>query len=202
MIPSPALMAELNRMATQDSSSLVRLTLSSTLQRLPVNLRPSLAAGLVTHKEDATDPNIPLMVWYGLIPVANTQPEALAALVSKAELRSTRKYIARRLAEDMDTNPGPINEIIATAMNKDEAFQSDIVDGITQALAGATKANTPAAWDAFAKKVGGTSVLVEPNAPAPAAPAGGRGGAGGGGGRGGARGGAAAAPAGQAPAGQ
>ena len=200
VVPSPALMAELNRMAAQDSSSLVRLVLSSTLQRLPVNLRTSLAAGLVTHKEDATDPNIPLMVWYGLIPVANTQPETLAALAGKTELRSTRKYIARRLAEDMDTKPGPINDILATAITKDEAFQSDIVDGITQALNGVAKANTPPAWDAFAKKVGGTAVLVEPAAPA-AAPAPARGGGRGGGARGGGARGAAPAETGAPPAG-
>ena len=37
--PSPAVVAELNRLAAQDPSSLVRLVLSSTMQRMPFSLR-------------------------------------------------------------------------------------------------------------------------------------------------------------------
>ncbi len=73
---SPAVMAELTRMAAQDSSSLVRLVLASTMQRMPFGQRLSVAAGLVTRKEDASDKNIPLMVWYALIPIAETDPSA------------------------------------------------------------------------------------------------------------------------------
>src|SRR5690606_21957546 len=82
--PSPRVLAEFARMAAEDSSSLVRLVLSSTLQRMPFNLRPAIAAGLLSHKEDATDKNLPLMVWYALIPLAETNPSGLAALGAKS----------------------------------------------------------------------------------------------------------------------
>ena len=46
------------------------------------------------------------MVWYGLIPDRGARiPSALAALGAKSELHATSKYITRRLAEDISTNP-------------------------------------------------------------------------------------------------
>ncbi len=67
-------------MAQEDPSGLVRLTLASTLQRLPVAQRPTLAAPLLAHKEDASDHNLPLLIWYGLIPVADADPSTLGRL--------------------------------------------------------------------------------------------------------------------------
>ncbi|MFM8702461.1 MAG: PVC-type heme-binding CxxCH protein, partial [Planctomycetia bacterium] len=46
-------------LAKTDASGLVRLALASTLQRLPVPLRPQLAAALVQRVEDADDHNLP-----------------------------------------------------------------------------------------------------------------------------------------------
>ena len=81
------LLSEFARMAREDNSGLVRLTLASTLQRLPVSQRPALAAPLLAHPEDANDHNLPLMLWYGLIPVAEADPSALARLASNCPCR-------------------------------------------------------------------------------------------------------------------
>src|SRR5690606_30542084 len=72
-----ALLPKLIELAETDRSGLVRLTLGSTLQRLPVDLRSQLATALVQRPEDAADHNLPLLVWYGLIPVADRHPEHL-----------------------------------------------------------------------------------------------------------------------------
>ncbi len=161
--PSPAVVAELNRLAAGDPSSLVRLVLSSTMQRMPFSLRPAVAAGLVTHKADATDKNLPLMVWWAMIPLAQTDPAALASIGARSELRATSKYIARRLAEDINANPAPVNQLIAAARGRAEDYQSDIVDGITQGIQGLQGVAKPAAWDAFAKVAASspTAALVE-----------------------------------------
>ena len=59
--PSPAVIAELNRLAAQDPSSLVRLVLSSTMQRMPFSLRPArggwvaLAQGGCHRQESSAD---------------------------------------------------------------------------------------------------------------------------------------------------
>ena len=70
-------------MARDDPSGLVRLVLASTLQRLPVNRRIELARALLSHDEDAADHNLPALIWTGLIPLADADPESLASLASR-----------------------------------------------------------------------------------------------------------------------
>ena len=149
---SPAVLAELTRLAASDPSSLVRLVLASTMQRLSFSQRLPLAAGLVTHKEDATDKNIPLMVWYALIPIAENDPPALASIAAKSELRATTKYVTRRLAEDITARPGPVATLMAAATSRSGDYQADLVDGLTQGLQGQQGVRKPAEWDAFAKQ--------------------------------------------------
>src|SRR5438552_11039231 len=100
--PSPALLEEFTRIAGADPSGLVRLALASTLQRLPVSQRVPLAEKLLGRAEDANDHNMPLLLWYGLIPVADTDPAALATLAAKTKIPLTRQFIARRLVEEID----------------------------------------------------------------------------------------------------
>ncbi len=152
------LLAGLAQMAKTDSSALVRLTLAATLQRLPAGQRPVLAAPLVAHAEDARDHNLPLMIWYGLIPVAESDPLALAKLAAKCELPRTRQLIARRLAEDIEKNPAPLNELLQfSTTSKSEAFQADLLIGLADGLAGWRQARKPAAWDALAAKLSDTA---------------------------------------------
>ncbi len=154
--PSPApdaLLPELTRLAKDDPSSLVRLTLASILQRLPVAHRPALAQPLVAHAEDADDHNLPLMIWYGLIPLADSDPAALATLTQQCALPATRRSAARRLAEDIETNPEPLNQLLTHTASAGTAFQTDVLTGMSAALTGWRKAPKPAAWDALAAKL-------------------------------------------------
>ncbi len=144
-----ALLPLLVQRARNDRSGLVRLVLASTLQRLPVAERPALAAELMAHREDAADHNLPLLVWYGLIPVAARDPVALVNLVARCEWPQTRKFIVRRLAEDIEKNPAPVDALLALAMSH-EAMRADILAGLSEAFAGWRKAPKPAAWDALA----------------------------------------------------
>jgi putative membrane-bound dehydrogenase-like protein len=154
--PGAALVAEFNRLAREDPSGLVRLALASTLQRLPVGLRPGLAAALTARAGDAADHNLPLMVWYGLIPVALKDPVALVEVARTCEWSLTTQCLARRLAEDLGKNPGPLNALLEVAANRPEAFQSDILTGISAGLTGWRKAAPPAAWNALAKGLAGS----------------------------------------------
>jgi putative heme-binding domain-containing protein len=149
---SPAVLAELGRLAASDPSSLVRLTLASTMQRLSFSERLPIADGLVTRREDAADKNIPLMVWYALIPLAETNPAALATLAAKSELRATTKYVTRRLTEDLVANADPVNAILAAATGRADDYRSDVLDGLTQGLTGQQGVPKPAGWDAFAAR--------------------------------------------------
>ena len=109
---------ELTRLAREAKSALVRLALTSALQRLPVSQRPELAAALAAHKEDATDHNLPALIWYGLIPVAESLPGELPTLANICELPLTRRLIARRLAEDIEKQPGHVSELLLLAAAK------------------------------------------------------------------------------------
>ena len=141
------------RLAADDSSGLVRLALASTLQRLPITQRTALASALVSHSEDAADHNLPLLIWYGLIPLGDADPDALASLGARCELPLTRKYVARRLAEDIDRNPTSLNHLLELTSAKPESYQRDLLDGMTEALTGWRKAAKPAAWDDVARRL-------------------------------------------------
>jgi len=67
-------------------------------------------------------------------------------------LPTTRRLIARRLAEDVEKKPAPFNELLsATIENRDPVLAADIVDGASAALTGWHKAPKPPAWDKFAQ---------------------------------------------------
>ena len=155
--PAGETLKEFTRLAQSDPSGLVRLALATVLQRLPVAERAGLAAPLLAHAEDANDHNLPLMIWYGLIPVGNAEPATLAKLAAACQLPATRKYIARRLGEDIEKNPAPLNDLLQLTASKPEPFQVDVLAGLTEALRGWRKAQKPAAWDALQKQLAGTS---------------------------------------------
>ncbi len=140
---------KLTTMARDDPSGLVRLVLASTLQRLPVNRRLALAEALVSHAEDATDHNLPALIWTGLIAVADADPAALASFAPECRQPEVVRLIARRLGEDIESRPGPIDSLLAAGARQSEAFQSDVAAGLLAALAGYHKAKKPPAWDAF-----------------------------------------------------
>jgi len=151
--PPADLVAEFARMAREDPSGLVRLTLASTLQRLPLEDRAAVAGPLLARAEDAQDHNMPLMVWYGLIALADRNLSALPALADKCEWPLTRRYIARRITEDVEKNPAPLNELLKLAAEKPAAFQDDVLGGMNEAFTGWRKAPKPATWDALVAKL-------------------------------------------------
>ena len=95
-----------------DRSALVRLVLASTLQRLPVNQRIELAAALLSRSEDDADHNLPSLIWTGLIPVADSDPDSLVRLALDCRLPNVLRLIARRLGEEIETRPGPLNALL------------------------------------------------------------------------------------------
>ncbi|MEP6669561.1 MAG: PVC-type heme-binding CxxCH protein [Chthoniobacter sp.] len=151
--PPADLLAEFARMAHEDSSGLVRLTLASTLQRLPPADRAAVAAPLLAHAENAADHNLPMLVWYGLTPLADQNLAALPALADGCTWPLTRRYLARRVAEDVEKNPTPLNDLIKLTAAKPVAFQTDILAGMNEAFTGWRKAPKPAAWDALVAKL-------------------------------------------------
>ncbi|MFC7338273.1 PVC-type heme-binding CxxCH protein [Haloferula chungangensis] len=152
----------LSLIRTADYSPQVRLTLASTLQRLPIDLRKDLAIALVSHAEDADDHNLPLLVWYGLIPVADAHPEHLVEIFAACEWPKLRQFIARRLTEDLDTKPDSLNALLRSSIGARTSVRPgapvDIILGMQQALAGWQSATPPPAWLAFSQKIESKSI--------------------------------------------
>jgi putative membrane-bound dehydrogenase-like protein len=91
--------SRLTTLARDESAASVRLALASALQRLPVAQRWPIAESLVQRFEDATDPNQPLMIWYGIEAAVPTDMARATALLRKTRLPLVRQYLARRMAE-------------------------------------------------------------------------------------------------------
>ena len=96
--PSDPLIHEFGRLAKRDESPLVRMYLASAMQRIPVEKRWDIAAGLITHPEDQVDRNLPLMIWYGLEPAIPTDVAHAATLLGACKLPKVQEFMARRMA--------------------------------------------------------------------------------------------------------
>ena len=135
--------------ARDDESGLVRLAAASTLARLPMALRPKLAAALLAREEDAEDHNLPVLIWQTLVPLADAQPEQLIALAADARLPQFREWTARRLAELAGKKPDLLADLFARVVNKPYEVRRDVVLGAVTGLAGQRKAPMPDRWPAL-----------------------------------------------------
>jgi putative membrane-bound dehydrogenase-like protein len=153
----PSLLATFTRMARHDGSGLVRLALASTLQRLPVADRPALAAALAWRDQDAADHNLPSMVWYGLIPVGDSDPTALAGVAESCRWPDTLRWITRNLAGRLDKNPAPLDALLTRLVSADPALRRAVLHGVAEALRGWRKAPRPASWESFAASLSSDS---------------------------------------------
>jgi putative membrane-bound dehydrogenase-like protein len=151
--PAEPLLPHLIRLAKDDPSALVRSVLASTLQRLPVVERPKLAGALVAHKEDADDHDLPAMVWFGLVPLGDSDPAALVPVADACAWPDTLKWIARRIALASDKSPAAFEALLAVTVGKPEAFQISVVQGASEAFQGWRKAAKPKSWDALVAKL-------------------------------------------------
>ncbi len=95
---TPNVASELLVMSKRESSGLVLTYLASAIQNLEFQSdRYALASTISSHAEFATDPTLPLMVWYGIEPVVVNDPAAALKLAAETKFPKVRQFIARRL---------------------------------------------------------------------------------------------------------
>ena len=152
--PLDDLIARFQTLAASDPSGLVRMALASALQRLPVARRASLAKALAGRSEDAADPNIPPLVWTGLIPLADSDPSALADLAIDSKLPDLTRWTARRLGEEIEARPDALNRLLEGAAGRTDRVKVATLAGLAEALVGWRKAAKPAVWEGFRKSLG------------------------------------------------
>jgi putative membrane-bound dehydrogenase-like protein len=96
--PSDEALRQFARMARQDPSPLVRLYLASGLQRVPVQKRWEVLTSLLANEEDASDQNLPMMVWYAAEPVVELDMWRALALAVETRLPQFFSFTTQRIA--------------------------------------------------------------------------------------------------------
>jgi putative heme-binding domain-containing protein len=152
--------ATLLQLAGEARGQRVRLALASALPHLSVPVRALVAQHLLRYDQDATDHNLPLLVWTGIreLPFAE-----LIACAHVSRVPQVTKLIARRIAEGADKQPAALNELLANAAQMPEG-QAEIVAGLAEALKGWRKAPKPAAWDGFVATIAKSATAAQDQA--------------------------------------
>ena len=135
-----------------DSSGLVRLTLASSLQRLPVESRGELAKALASRTEDKKDHNLPLVVWAGIVPLVEKDPNDLIEIARVTEWANLRAWIARAITERSKEHPVVFDDLLKLLGNQPEQADS-LLAGIERAVLGIKGFIKPAKWDKVSEKL-------------------------------------------------
>jgi putative membrane-bound dehydrogenase-like protein len=142
-----AVIQALTNMAKSETSPAVRLALASALQRIPLDHRAEIAKPLLNHAEDAEDHNLPLMLWYGIEPLASAHRNSLANLAKETSIPLIREHIARRLALDPQDPERAFDSLIQHTVTAPDHWTLDVLSGLTKALEGVSSPRPPASWE-------------------------------------------------------
>jgi len=134
-----------------DPSGLVKLQVASTLQRLPLKNRASIAAILAASPEYASDRQLPHMIWYGMIPVLRENPAEAVKLAAVAESPDLVKWCARFLASRSEKSPAAFDALLGA--NIPAASRHAVLEGIAEAFTGISKAAEPGNWKTFSATI-------------------------------------------------
>ena len=149
----PPTVRRLEQLAASEKSGLVRLYLASALQRLPISKRVNLATALLRRSEDVGDHNQELLIWYGIEKIAARQPELAVSLVGQSRLPIPRKYVARRIIEQIDDQPAAAGRLVGLLGRAANAVRHDILTGMNAGLTGWRRAPKPKNWDRVVAKL-------------------------------------------------
>lgn len=140
---SDAVLKRLEKLAADDTSSVVRLYLTSALQRLPLSSRWGIAAALSGRGEDAKDHNLPLMLWYGTEPLVAEDTARAMELALNTRIPLLRSYIFRRAAATENTLPAVVAVLGQT---QSDELQRQILDAMMMSFEGRVEIAMPESW--------------------------------------------------------
>ncbi|MFO0844476.1 MAG: PVC-type heme-binding CxxCH protein [Gemmataceae bacterium] len=144
------------RLAREERSEAVLLALASALRGGPPGRPP---AELVARADVATDPYLPLMIWYGIEPLVS-EPVVVPVIdldhqffLRRCEIPLVRRHIARRMAE---MEKSDYLQLLMGALLEAKAVEPrrDILRGMGDALAGRRRVKVPLdAWAQLDKQL-------------------------------------------------
>jgi putative membrane-bound dehydrogenase-like protein len=148
-------------LAATDKSPVVRRYLASALQRLTFDVRERVLEQLLTWEEDAADPNLPLLYWYALEPLAQVKEHRARAfaMAQASGMPILLPYIVRRIAADtaVEASDDPLEPlqflVAALAKSHHEPAQLAILRAMNEGLKGRRKLFMPRQWEATYQKL-------------------------------------------------
>ena len=143
--PTNAIRDRFAELAKNDPSPIVRLYLASALQRLPLEDRWEILAGLVGHSEDVSDPNLPLMYWYAAEPLAAVDARRALRLASSSRIPRLQGFMARRIGS-LGTRESSAILVEELGRAPSSAHRETLLIGIEEGLRGRRQVSMPAAW--------------------------------------------------------
>jgi putative membrane-bound dehydrogenase-like protein len=148
------------QLATESKEPPVRRELASLLQALQSHLNwfNPLAIALLKHGEDAEDPMIPLLMWYGIEPVVAADPAVGMQLAKVSKMPKVTGFIYRRLSSD---DAGRTSLLKLAAETPDDVLKLDLLKALVQAARNGHPITKPDGWDSLRQKM--ASALAEPH---------------------------------------
>jgi putative heme-binding domain-containing protein len=157
---------KLAQQALGETNVEVRSQLASTARRLPAEQSLPILAHLATHDEDATDPRLPLLIWWGLETACETHPDAVVKLFEDSTIWNRKLVLA-------DILPRLMQRFAATGHRKDllvcarllklapgKEAQNRLMAGFEEAFRGRPLANLPDELALALSQTGGVSELL------------------------------------------
>ena len=129
----------LREKAEKDESPVVRLYLAAALQRIPLQDRWAIAQALVQQGVDADDPNIPLMIWFGIEPLVQEDPMRFGQLTRNSSIPLISNHIARRMVDEGQLDP------LLTTIELAE-HKVPLLEGFLAGLEGKSDIEEPSRW--------------------------------------------------------
>lgn len=151
--PSETGLQRIATLSKKESSPVVRRYLAGALQRIDKADRWDIATALVKYREDANDPNIPLMLWFGIEPLVAEHAEKALTLAKQSNIPSLAQKIARRLVD------GNQLEQLATAIGERSKVQADLLRGMIAGMEGNPDLKEPSNWAAVYKRLRSNQTL-------------------------------------------
>ena len=137
---SKKVIEQLEMMASQEPSVIVRLYLAAALQRLPISDRWSVIEGLAQHN-DQEDHNIPKMIWFGMEPAISRDINRSLRLAADTKIPLLAEYISRRVID-----AGGLNDLLEVAREK-TPNQMSLLRGLRAELENRTDLKPSENWN-------------------------------------------------------
>jgi len=175
---SPPIAQAMVEMAGRETHVETRSQLAATAKRLPAASALPLIEVLVSHDADASDPYIPLQLWWALESKVATDLDAVVGLFATASENSlwsralVQKHLASRLMRRLAAEGGPENLLAGArllTLAPEGESRRELIAGFEQAFEGRALPTMPPALVKALVKAGGGSLALKVRQRDPAA---------------------------------